>query len=342
MITKVAIVGSGFGMYGLLPAFSRIEECKVVSICGKNSERMQNYCKKLSLNRYADWREMLQKEKPDAVAIAVIPKHQYEIAKYALENEIAVFAEKPLTASLYTSSELNKLAQKKSLPNMLDFIFPEIPEFHAAKKAIENEWIGKILNINVDWMFLSYDLKNRIKSWKTDVEQGGGALSFYFSHVFYYLEYFIGRIKSIQYSFSSSEKSLNRGETSINMKMLFENGCVGNAHMDISYAGRQKHTVEFHGEEGSITLQNLSDDFVDNFELIVNTQKGSQKIQPEKALNLPHDELEDPRVKVIKPVAERFINWCNTGVAAKPDFQDGQRVQELIEMARVSDSKFLT
>ena len=122
---------------------------------------------------------------------------------------------------------------------MLDFIFPEIPEFHAAKKAIENEWIGKILNINVDWMFLSYDLKNRIKSWKTDVEQGGGALSFYFSHVFYYLEYFIGRIKSIQYSFSSSEKSLNRGETSINMKMLFENGCVGNAHMDISYAGRQ-------------------------------------------------------------------------------------------------------
>jgi len=86
----------------------------------------------------------------------------------------------------------------------------------------------------------------------------------------------------------------------------------------------------------------MSDSFVDNFELIVNTQKGSQKIQPEKTLNLSHDELEDPRVKVIKPVAERFINWCNTGVAAKPDFQDGQRVQELIEMARVSDLKFLT
>lgn len=116
MNTKVAIVGSGFGMYGLLPAFSRVKGCRVVSICGKSSERMLNYCKKLGLNRYTDWREMLQKETPDAVAIAVVPKHQYEIAKYALENGIAVFAEKPLTTSLDTSLELNKLAKKKTCP----------------------------------------------------------------------------------------------------------------------------------------------------------------------------------------------------------------------------------
>lgn len=114
MNTKVAIVGSGFGMYGLLPSFSRVKGCKVVSICGKNSERMLNYCQKLGLNRYTDWKEMLQREKPDAVAIAVIPKHQYEIAKYALESGIAVFAEKPLTTSFNTALELNKLAKKKA------------------------------------------------------------------------------------------------------------------------------------------------------------------------------------------------------------------------------------
>ena len=206
MYTKVAIVGSGFGMYGLLPAFSGIEGCKVVSICGKNSERMLNYCKKLGLNRYTDWAEMLRKEKPDAVAIAVIPSHQYEIARYALENDIAVFAEKPLTTSFDTSLELNKLAEKKRMPNMLDFIFTEIPEWRAAKKMIENGLMGKIIKVSIDWTFLSYDLMNHIKSWKTDVKQGGGALSFYFSHVLYYLEYFLGRIKNIECSFSSSEK----------------------------------------------------------------------------------------------------------------------------------------
>jgi len=340
MNTKVAIVGSGFGMYGLLPAFSRIKECKVVSICGKNSEMMLNNCKKLGLNRYTDWRKMLQKEKPDAVAIAVIPSHQYEITRYALENGMAVFAEKPLTTSFDTSLELNKLAKKKRMPNMLDFLFPEIPEWHAAKKAIENGLIGEILKVNVDWTFLSYDLMNHIKSWKTDVKQGGGALSFYFSHVFYYLEYFLGRIKNIECNFSSSEKSLNKGETGIDMTISFENGCVGNAHMDISNADQQKHKVEFHAEGKTIILQNFNSNFVDNFELILNTSKGIEKIKPDMLLDSSYDESEDPRVKVIKPIAERFINWCNTGNTAKPDFEDGLRVQELIKMARISNSNF--
>ena len=340
MNTKVAIVGSGFGMYGLLPAFSRIKECKVVSICGKNSEMISNYCKKLGLNRYTDWRKMLQKEKPDAVAIAVIPSHQYEITRYALENGMAVFAEKPLTTSFDTSLELNKLAKKKRLPNMLDFLFPEIPEWHAAKKAIENGLIGEILKVNVDWTFLSYDLMNHVKSWKTDVKQGGGALSFYFSHVFYYLEYFLGRIKNIECNFSSSEKSLNKGETGIDMTISFENGCVGNAHMDISNADQQKHKVEFHAEGKTIILQNFNSNFVDNFELILNTSKGIEKIKPDMLLDSSYDESEDPRVKVIKPIAERFINWCNTGNTAKPDFEDGLRVQELIKMARISNSNF--
>jgi len=223
---------------------------------------------------------------------------------------------------------------------MLDFIFPEIPEWRVAKKTIEDGLIGKILNINVDWTFLSYDLVNGIKSWKTDVGQGGGALSFYFSHTFYYLEYFVGRIKSIQCGFSSSEKSMNGGETSINMIILFENGCTGNAHMDISCTDQQKHLVEFHGERGSIILQNIGNNFVDNFELTINTLKGTQKIMHDKVFNLSENQSEDSRVKIIKPIAERFINWCNTGVTAKPDFQDGLRVQELIEMARSSDSKF--
>ena len=340
MNTKVAIVGSGFGMYGLLPAFSRIKECKVVSICGKNSEMMLNNCKKLGLNRYTNWREMLQKEKPDAVAIAVIPSHQYEITRYALENGMAVFAEKPLTTSFDTSLELNKLAKKKRLPNMLDFLFPEIPEWHAAKKAIENGLIGEILKVNVDWTFLSYDLMNHIKSWKTDVKQGGGALSFYFSHVFYYLEYFLGRIKNIECNFSSSEKSLNKGETGTDMTISFENGCVGNAHMDISNTDQQKHKVEFHAEGKTMILQNFNSNFVDNFELILNTSKGIEKIKPDMLLDSSYDESEDPRVKVIKPIAERFINWCNTGNTAKPDFEDGLRVQELIKMARISNSNF--
>jgi predicted dehydrogenase len=334
MISRVAIIGSGFGMYGLLPSFSNIAGCNVVSISGKNSDRMERYCKKYGLNQYADWKEMLYKENPNAVAIAVIPKHQYEIAKYALDNNIAVFAEKPLTTSFETSFELTALAKKKSLPNVVDFIFPEIPVWKEAKKLLDDKLLGKIISVNVDWKFLSYDLRNGIKSWKTDVEQGGGALSFYFSHAFYYLEYFLGRIKNIRCTFSSFKKNLNECETGINMTLLFENGCIGKANLYISYIGQQKHVVEFIGEKGSLKLQNNSDNFVDNFELISTRLDKTQKIVPDPVFTLSCDKSEDYRVRVIMPIAERFINWCNNGIKTKPDFQDGLRVQELIEMAR--------
>ena len=115
---------------------------------------------------------------------------------------------------------------------------------------------------------------------------------------------------------------------------------MGKVNMDISYSGRQKHTVEFFADRGKITLQNISDCFVDNFELTVDAGKKTQKIKPDMLLDSSYDESEDPRVKVIKPIAERFINWCNTGNTAKPDFEDGLRVQELIKMARISNSNF--
>tara|TARA_B100001179_G_scaffold61983_1_gene42839 strand:+ start:327 stop:1331 length:1005 start_codon:yes stop_codon:yes gene_type:complete len=332
MNSKIAIVGSGFGMYCLLPAFSRINECKVVSICGKNSKRMTNFCKKFNVKQYTNWKEMLQKEKPNAVAIAVIPQNQYEIAKYALENDIAVFAEKPLTTSLDTSITLNNLAKKRGLPNMMDFLFTEIPEWLETKKIVESGSLGEILGIDVNWTFLSYDLKNNLKSWKTDIKQGGGALSLVFSHTLYYLEYFLGSIRQIHCKIFSSEKSLNNGDTEIDMTFVFNKKCLGHAHLDISESN-SNHTITFRGERGNIILQNSSESFVDNFELIVKTNDESQKIKPGKSLNV-FDTEDDTRIKVIEPIARRFINWCNSGIASKPDFQDGTRVQELIETSR--------
>jgi len=337
---KIAIIGAGFGMYGLLPAFSLVEGCKVVSICSEKSERLLAACKRFGVdNIYSEWEEMLQKEKPDAVCIAVVPRHQYKIAKYALENGISVFAEKPLTTLLDNSLELARLAKEKNLANMVDFIFPEIPEWVAAKDNLDKDVIGRIININVDWKMMSYDLKNAVKSWKTDVGEGGGALSFFFSHVFYYLEYFGGKIKSLECALSSSEKSLNHADSIVNMAILFDHGCTGNAHLNISFSGASKHLIEFQGERGTMVLEDNSDNPVDGFELTVYTSEGVKKPLINEFADLPYGDL-DPRVKVIRSLAERFIKWCRDGSAAKPDFQDGARVQELIELARASDAKF--
>ena len=54
----MGIIGSGFGLYGLLPAFNSIKKCQVVSMCGKKTDRLVNYCKGIGLNNiYTDWKD---------------------------------------------------------------------------------------------------------------------------------------------------------------------------------------------------------------------------------------------------------------------------------------------
>ena len=63
-MVKVGIIGSGFGLYGLLPAFNSTKDCKVVSICGSKTQRLVNYCQSIGLKKiYTDWQTMLREEK---------------------------------------------------------------------------------------------------------------------------------------------------------------------------------------------------------------------------------------------------------------------------------------
>src|SRR3989338_7798156 len=98
---KIGIIGSGFGVIGLLPAFDSVKNCKVVAVCAKESGPLAHYREQWGMkNIYTDWRLLLKNEDLDAIALAVVPSAQYQIAKVALKKGLHVFAEKPLTANL--------------------------------------------------------------------------------------------------------------------------------------------------------------------------------------------------------------------------------------------------
>jgi myo-inositol 2-dehydrogenase/D-chiro-inositol 1-dehydrogenase len=66
-------------------------------------------------NGYADYREMLEKEKPEAVDIVLPPHLHYEGAKAALEAGCHLLLEKPMCLQLDQCDDLIELASKKKL-----------------------------------------------------------------------------------------------------------------------------------------------------------------------------------------------------------------------------------
>jgi len=293
---------------------------------------MEDYCRKTSVPRiYQDWRELIEESKPDAIAIAVIPKYQQEIIMYALQRGISVFAEKPLSINLVHAEQLLMYARTSCLPNMIDFIFPEIPAWKKVKELLKNNTIGKVIQVTANWSFLSYDIKNRINTWKSNPAEGGGALAFYCSHVFYNLEFFLGKIQTLQCDLNYSPNSLGRGETIVSMLVRWESGCTGNIVLNCSSVGINKHVWEFQGQKGDLVLQNNTQSTLMDFDIIHYKADGGNTVITSANSGGLSDE--DERVCLVKSVGERFIAWHQGGEPSKPDFEDAVRVQQLIEHA---------
>lgn len=64
---------------------------------------------------YLDYKEMISKEGLDYIIISTPPKSHFEIAKYALENNVNVIVEKPATTNLNDLQFLNNLANENNL-----------------------------------------------------------------------------------------------------------------------------------------------------------------------------------------------------------------------------------
>ena len=118
----------------------QIQNCRVVCICGDKTSRLVSYCNSIGLkNIYTDWQEMLNNEDLDAITLAVPPNIQYKIAKFAASKSLHIFAEKPLAINLKQAKHLLELAGKNKIVTAVDFIFPEIEEWQAVKKILEEK-----------------------------------------------------------------------------------------------------------------------------------------------------------------------------------------------------------
>jgi predicted dehydrogenase len=326
---KVGIIGTGFGMYGHLPAFATTNNCQVVSICGEKSERLSKFCKKYKVEKvYSDWKEMLKAEKLDAVSIAVVPDAQYEIAKFAIKKGINVFAEKPLTANLKQAEELYRLSQKAKITTAVDFIFPQVPEFKKVKELLVKKEIGELEYIKAEWDFLSHDLARKLKSWKTDSKKGGGALAYYFSHVLYYLTDFLGEITFKKAQLIHSQKSLSGGEAGVDVFFKAKKA-TGIAHLNCSAEGLNRHSIIFTGGKGGIVLENKQD-VVQGFEITVYRNSKVKKVKAGKKFIAN----EDQRVAIVKENVSKFVEGCLKHKPIKPSFKEGLEVQKLISHLR--------
>lgn len=330
---KVGIIGSGFGLYGLLPAFNSLKGCRVVSICGKKTKRLTSYCQSIGLKKiYTNWQVMLQNEDLDVLALAVIPGAQYEIAKVAIKKGVNIFAEKPLAQNFSQAKELFTLAEKNKIIHTIDFLYPEIMAWQKVKYILDKKTYGKLKQIYVNWDFLSQGIKNKQLNWKFNYKMGGGAQAYYFSHSLYYLEYYGGEILDFKSFLNFAKQNQKIIEVGADIILKFKNGIAGYAHFNCNATGLNRQHLLFQCEKAAIILENDSRTVTD-FSITIYSEEGIEEISsPEEKIQNGEDE----RVRIVKKIAGRFIACCINKKTMMPSFKEGMRVQWLIEKVRIN------
>ena len=127
---------------------------------------------------YETLEELLAKDRPDAVIIAVPHRLHAELAKKALEQDCHVLLEKPEDVSVSAASALNALAAGKKLVFSMMFNQRTNPLFGKARELVKSGALGELKRTN--WIITNWyrtEAYYRSGDWRaTWAGEGGGVL----------------------------------------------------------------------------------------------------------------------------------------------------------------------
>jgi predicted dehydrogenase len=132
-----------------------------------------------ALRQYADYREMIAKEKPDLVCVATRWTDQhFAMGLTALRAGAHLYIEKPITQTLVEADELLRVAQAKGLKIAVAHQMRLAPNILLLKDRIAEGWLGELLEIRAHG--------------KQDHRAGGEDLIVLGVHIFDLMRFFAG------------------------------------------------------------------------------------------------------------------------------------------------------
>lgn len=218
---NIAVIG--FGFMGITHALNIQKNKKlnlraiitrdVTGIATKLSQQLGNFSSGevdakaiLQVPVYKTLRECLRHEKIDAVQICVHTDLHYEMATEAIENNLHVFLEKPITLRLEEAKLLIAFARQQKVKLMVGHVVRFMPAYRKLKEWIDTKEFGAL-------EFISLTRFSGLPSWgqwkekQEDFGSSGGALFDLVIHDIDFLNYALGipeKIESVFYPGSLS------------------------------------------------------------------------------------------------------------------------------------------
>ncbi len=358
MALKAAFVGYQFMGEAHANALDRLEmffpDAPVVErevVVGRDEEALREAADRFDFNRTAtDWAATLDDVD---VLYNLTPNHLHaEISIAALERDVHVLCEKPLSTDLESAREMAAAARESDAVAGVGFNYRFVPAIRYAKNLIEAGEIGEVTHFR--GRYLQDWLLDPDAPWDWHVSEefaGSGPLGDIGSHSIDLAHYLVGEIDAVSGQLQRFvEERVPEGaekprpvtvEDAVTAELDFANGAVGTVEATRFAPGHKNdQTIEIHGRKGSIRfeLERLNE-----LQVLREENRGYETI-------LVTDD-DDPYIENWFQLSGLVLGWEHSvvhenyefltaigdGGGFAPSFEDGLAVQRVTDAIQQSD-----
>ncbi len=123
-----------------------------------------------------------------------------KILKWAIQKNVPIFVEKPLTLDVQSNIKLGQLAAKSNATIQVGFVMRYVASFQKLKKIVDHGLLGRVLRYKATMFGNVVSKKTDKRSWKGDYAAGGGCLNEYGPHIIDLVSYLFGPICAVKSS----------------------------------------------------------------------------------------------------------------------------------------------
>ena len=348
-MVRVGIIGTSWwadSMY--MPALKTHPQAEVVAVCGRDYTRLQDFATRWEIpTTYTDYRRMVTSGDLDAVIVATANDTHYPITMLALEAELNVLCEKPMAQTAAQAHEMARLARQVGVRTMVPYSYRYMPTVRYVKRLIDEGYIGRPYDLNMRY-YTGYGREAKY-NWRFDGDvAGAGVIADLGAHWLHLARWFYGEVTAlsadcatlIDRPANTQGEAYAHADDSAMILLTFANGARGSLTVTaMDYEGTsfgQTHHMDFHGSEGTLYMTVDWD--------TVQAVSGCRAGEKPHELPVPDDIWAGARRDTVHNtyrdvfreqdhMAREFVTAVAEGHAVEPNFDEGARVQDLIEAA---------
>ena len=144
---RVAVIGVGSMGRNHARVYNELPEAELLAVSDANENAAHSVGNQFSIRAYSNYGELLEKEKPDAVSIAVPTALHEEVAMAALDVGAHILVEKPIAARIDEGLRIIEKAEQTNRVLMIGHIVRFNPAIQALKDKLQAGELGQIFQI---------------------------------------------------------------------------------------------------------------------------------------------------------------------------------------------------